>query len=306
MNPQELEFSAGCWTDKAFEALAAGEDSFAVHHAGVAAEHMLKAYLATLHPTLIVEGRNFDSLLHATGHGDLARVAMTSTRTIGLDEALKRISIVLPGKINIDQSTLVQVMEARNGVAHAGIHDNANTRDVMAACVTILDVLLAELGSDVDDFWGEHAPARARILGQHDAALRAGLDIKLDLARARFTVLTSRTPADELQTVILQRQQSAAARSLHYESPVPCPACGNLGWLLIPSKQIFIEITSSVFERLGTDDPITTITGNPYYFLCGVCDLELNTEELALVGLGQPINVDPGPPPTEGADEPEE
>jgi hypothetical protein len=39
-------------------------DDFAVHHVGVALEHLLKAYLAFLHPALIVDAKDFDSLLH--------------------------------------------------------------------------------------------------------------------------------------------------------------------------------------------------------------------------------------------------
>jgi hypothetical protein len=41
-------------------------------HCGIAVEHLAKAYLASLHPVLTVDGTDFDSLLVLTGHQALA------------------------------------------------------------------------------------------------------------------------------------------------------------------------------------------------------------------------------------------
>lgn len=61
-------------------------------------EHLAKAYLCELHPTLLMEIRNgqFDSLLHLAGHGSRAR-KLQFPRTISGREAIARVEQVLPG-----------------------------------------------------------------------------------------------------------------------------------------------------------------------------------------------------------------
>jgi hypothetical protein len=74
MDPKDLAESSRRWMGMALSALTRPQDvDMAVHHAVVACEHLLKAYLASLHPVLVAEGKDFTSLLHATGHGDKAK-----------------------------------------------------------------------------------------------------------------------------------------------------------------------------------------------------------------------------------------
>lgn len=63
MDSAQLKRSSERWMNAALAAFVEGPESydFAVHHAGVATEHLLKAYLAGVHPALIVDGRHFDS-----------------------------------------------------------------------------------------------------------------------------------------------------------------------------------------------------------------------------------------------------
>jgi hypothetical protein len=59
----------------AFEAFGRGESlDFTVHHAGVGLEHLLKAYLSSLHPALVIDATHLASLLHAVRHGDRSSV----------------------------------------------------------------------------------------------------------------------------------------------------------------------------------------------------------------------------------------
>lgn len=89
---EQLAVSSGKWMEAAFAAFSEGPSSedLAVHHAGVATEHLLKAFLAGLHPSLIVDGRDFNSLLYATGHGGLLQVRGAQVKTIQLGEAYDR------------------------------------------------------------------------------------------------------------------------------------------------------------------------------------------------------------------------
>lgn len=122
MDAQRLQESAQRWTAGGLAAFSEGEDiDFAVHHLGVALEHLLKAYLASLHPALVVDTNDFDSMLHATGHGSRTKRPSSRTKTIGLAAAFNRVKKLLPKKITVTDVQFEPVLAARNGVAHAGI-----------------------------------------------------------------------------------------------------------------------------------------------------------------------------------------
>lgn len=56
MDQESLQASSRRWMRAALEAVGRRESlDFAVHHAGVGLEHLLKAYLCSLHPALVVD-----------------------------------------------------------------------------------------------------------------------------------------------------------------------------------------------------------------------------------------------------------
>ncbi|MGW7006376.1 hypothetical protein ACWGCW_27045 [Streptomyces sp. NPDC054933] len=123
---------------KALDALGRSEDAdFAVHHAAVACEHLLKGYLAGLHPVLVADGRDFASLLQATGHGNKVTADLTDFRSILLPEAYARVTHLHP-HLPVTPKEFKAVANARNGVAHIGIHDNSRTRELMTTCVRLV------------------------------------------------------------------------------------------------------------------------------------------------------------------------
>lgn len=144
MPANQLKASSQKWMTAALAAFSQGPESydFAVHHAGIAAEHLLKAYLATLHPALTAGARRFDSLLHSTGHGTHASVPASQAKTIGPVEAPARVHQILRKQIPIDKQALEPVANARNGVAHGGVHDLAEVQTASTACLRLIDPLL--------------------------------------------------------------------------------------------------------------------------------------------------------------------
>ncbi|MFF3847927.1 hypothetical protein [Streptomyces sp. NPDC002328] len=108
MHANQLKASSQKWMTAALVAFSQGPKSydFAVHHAGIAAEHLLKAYLASLHPALIAEARHFDSLLHTTGHGTHSSIPANQVKTIGLVEAHSRVLQILRKQIPINKQAL--------------------------------------------------------------------------------------------------------------------------------------------------------------------------------------------------------
>ena len=101
-----------------------GEHDDAALQLGTMLEHLAKAYLASLHPTLILEDR-FDlfSTLQQVGLGHRGKPGHV-LKTVGIYEALTRIGIIqspsTPGAGKAFAARFERVLQARNGVAHAG------------------------------------------------------------------------------------------------------------------------------------------------------------------------------------------
>lgn len=149
IDSKALTTSAGRWFRAGLAAYVADppELDFAVHHFGVAIEHLLKAYLSSIHPCLIMEGRDFDSLLHAVDQGAHANTPITGIKTIGLQPAYDRCKQLLKSRLAIDSKTFKSICDGRNGVAHSGIHAPANALAILEACAAVAAVAVRPLPS---------------------------------------------------------------------------------------------------------------------------------------------------------------
>lgn len=185
---ERLKTSSMRWMAAALAAFTKGPEhyDFAVHHAGISAEHLLKAYLASLHPALMVEAKDFNSLLYATGQAAHASVPPSQMKTIGLVEAHARVLKILRKQMPIDQRALLPLANARNGVAHNGLHAFAEVQTVFTTCLRLVDPLLTELKIDPVIYWGPYRPLHDRLIEERAAAARIRLESKLVKARADF------------------------------------------------------------------------------------------------------------------------
>ncbi|WP_202468935.1 hypothetical protein [Streptomyces sp. SID2888] len=266
MHADQLKASSQKWMTAALVAFSQGPESydFAVHHAGIAAEHLLKAYLATLHPALIVEARDFDSLLHATGHGTHASVPVSRAKTIGLVEAHARVHKILRKQIPIDQRALAPVANARNGVAHSGLHDVAEVQTVFTTCLRLIDPLLTELKIDPHSYWGSYLPLHDKLIEERVREARIRLEGKLAQARVVFEQRYGHLASKDREIVLATVTQHSNTYMDHSEHK-PCPACGSNGWLMG---------TTHIDD---TDKSVVVFA--PYIFVCSACDLDLENEE---------------------------
>jgi hypothetical protein len=96
------------------------DQEWAVHqlHIATALELLAKAKLASLHGSLIA-AKDFDSLLHLSGHPRHAKQPPDRIRTITITDALLRVGQVVPSVENL-RSELKYLADVRNGVVHAG------------------------------------------------------------------------------------------------------------------------------------------------------------------------------------------
>ncbi|WP_331751512.1 hypothetical protein OID55_42175 (plasmid) [Streptomyces sp. NBC_00715] len=271
MYVDQLKVSSQKWMTAALVAFSQGPESydFAVHHAGIAAEHLLKAYLASLHPALIVEARDFDSLLHATGHGVHAAVPVSRAKTIGLVDAHARVYKILRKQIPIDQRALAPVANARNGVAHSGLHDVAEVQTVFTTCLRLIDPLLTELKIDPPSYWGSYLPLHDKLIEERVREARIRLEGKLAQARVVFEQRYGHLASKDREIVLATVTQHSNTYMDHSEHK-PCPACGSNGWLIG---------TTHIDEA---DQSVVVFV--PYIFVCSACDLDLENEEFRELG----------------------
>ncbi|WP_331754160.1 hypothetical protein [Streptomyces sp. NBC_00826] len=264
MEPEQLKVSSQRWMSGALTAFSQGPESydFAVHHAGVAAEHLLKAYLANLHPALIVEGKDFNSLLHATGHGTRSSIDLSRAKTIGMVEAHARVHTLLRKQMTIDAKTFLPVAVARNGVAHVGIHDVSEVQTVFTTCLQVIDPLLTELQIDPKTYWGSYQQLHDMLIAQRIEAARIELESKLVKARAIFAQRYGHLDPKDREIVLatITRPQPSSIHGEHVEEAL-CPACGSRGGLVGESH-----------VQPGDD----FVSFAPYAFVCSACGLDLD------------------------------
>ncbi|MET9807337.1 hypothetical protein [Streptomyces halstedii] len=266
---QRLWYSSQKWMAAAFTAFSDGPlvSDMAVHHAGVAAEHLLKAYLAALHPALIVDGRDFSSLLYATGHGVHASGPRSQTKTIGLVEAYVRVSGILKGSMPVSRQELVPVAEARNGVAHAALHDASQVNAVFTTCLRLADRLLPEL-PPLGDFWGRYQGLHDKLLDIRVAEARVRLEGKLARARHVFSDRYAHFGEEDRELVLAAIANVSSPGYIEHDEPATCPACSSRGWL---GGETHVSETAD------------TVLMTPLVFDCPACDLHLEVEELRML-----------------------
>jgi hypothetical protein len=274
--------SAKRWMTVGLQQYVAGEDlDFAIHHVGVAIEHLLKAYLATLHPALVVDGRDFDSLLHATGYGDRASKPLSGIKSIMGAEAFKRCRLLLKTDMRISEDGYQPLLDARNGVSHIGYHDHDKARENLIIAFRVAEPLLKKLGAAAPTsskrggpaygFWGTFDTLRINLLDEHASEVKVRYEMKI--ANARRTLKGLRLDREIMTRIAAQHRNDD-------DWPVDCPVCGYAGTL---SGDIGIE---------GTEDGSRVVVMFPRWFGCNVCDLDLGADEFGFAGLPYEVQTD--------------
>ncbi|MGW2083313.1 hypothetical protein ACWCOW_41800 [Streptomyces sp. NPDC001939] len=297
MDTAKLARSSSRWMQLALTTLGRGDDGdIAVHHAAVAIEHLLKAYLANQHPVLIAESRDFPSLLHALGLGRQSPAPFTAFRSISLPDAYSRVAILLP-TLAVDVNEVKAVANARNGVAHSGVYDDAATRELVTVCIRLADTVLPHLPAvSPEGYWGSTASLRKRLLEAHTSKLRDTIEKRRHRFREAYQRdelpqewATDRWPATlepdwggdlgggyhfGSPAAVLWSLRTIDRASIRRFHPTDCPACQQES--LVP-----------MLHKGPEDDD----SAARHSTLCFTCGLYLNAEEIFFLGLGEVIGL---------------
>ena len=155
MDSDSLQESSRKHMLRGIDAWCEGEHDMAVLHCGISVEHLLKAFLASKHPSLLVDGSDFSSLLHAVGEGAHARADEYHVKSIGALECFKRVARLTPLPMTEQQAQ--PIFNARNGVAHMGLHQAEQTDEAVVLSVRLNGAILASLAVDPLEYWSPYA-----------------------------------------------------------------------------------------------------------------------------------------------------
>lgn len=281
MDQQSLQASSRRWMQAALEAIGHGQSlDFAVHHAGVGLEHLLKAYLCSLHPVLVVDARDWPSLLHSVGQGDRSGIPASRTKSIGLKTAFDRARSLLKPAIAVTDQAFELVGAARNGVAHIGEHDNRAARAVLATCIRIAAPVLTELGLNQQAYWGHYNYLVEQLVDEQVNEVRVTVEAKLARAKRTFEQRFGDLTPEQRKGVVAALGATCTGAP-DEELQVDCPACEGLGWLHGVTE---VDWTvNPVNSKTGKPDPIVVFYSD--WFTCAVCALELEGDEFDHVDL---------------------
>lgn len=323
MDKTSLLASAQRQMNRAMSAWCTSDNDMAVLHGGIGTEHLLKALLAARHPSLLVDGRDFNSLLHATGQSTYAASPATKVKTVGALDAFKRAAnlITMPVK----ERELDPLLTARNGVAHLGAHDDAITHDALAIAVTVADAVLTDLQVDIPTFWGPWADTRLDLEQmQRDAQTAAEQALKGAGVEAADGPLLENWEDGLLKPVVENfRSESFQTAQIAVAVKVRCAKklyrfvyYGKTPEEIAKADMVEPEVDRSEYGACvyrsvkcpvcGADGDVAASLGNqrkrrakkggsrwrgefPDYFDCYTCGLELdNRYELEVLGMAQP------------------
>ena len=267
------------------------ENDIAALHFGLMLEHLAKAVLVHVHPTLLVEDRvDFPTLVRLAGQGQRVPPGHM-LRTVSGRGALERVGMLHgDGRIRAGREFAAEfdpVLEARNGVAHIG--DPGSEPDRIAQLAMCgLKVLLDYLSQSFEGFLGDYAEAGRALL---DAlATETRRRVQLRIARARevwASEYESLAPEyfDEALALIdvLSQVDEDAGRLAE-----TCPVCEQTGLL-----QGSVERSVDVEGELIDGEPYTEIVKAEvelfaHSFHCPFCTLRL-TGHLELQEAGLPV-----------------
>ncbi len=274
---EQLLSGAAAFAQSGLRARLEGDSMVYLLHASTALELLAKAFLASLHGSLIA-APDFDSLLHGCGQSRHARTPPSRMRTITMADALKRVGQILPAIENL-QPSLKLLADVRNGVVHAGRLEPGAEDAALVPFIKACDHLLLSVpGGDRARIWGELVSiVDARL---SDSAKAAELVVADALASARLAFDTRYASLDDaVRDGVLSSIENSYDVTKYEEDVVDCPACGRRS-LTHGSYEVDWEADWDVEGGEGYVAGVyPVVTYSPGYLYCRVCGLELDGEE---------------------------
>ncbi|MFI1337003.1 hypothetical protein ACH4U7_44200 [Streptomyces sp. NPDC020845] len=269
------------WMHEAMRHAAAEPPAYdlAVHHAQVAAEHLLKAFLFKVEPALIAD--NTTMLLHLTGAisqrtQHAAERRLETGASITARDALELAREFTKGLDRVSKQRWTSALNARNSVAHLGVVDISMAENNIATCFEIVEALIKELGESSSAYWGTWMDIRESLGKAHLDDVTRRMRARLAKARARIRENYGESNAPVPQGPILWGYTGmfGPGGSGH---GVPCPTEGHTGMLVGHSMP-------------ADENSVSVFVAHSYF--CQICGLKADVDEFEPLGI--PFSLDVG------------
>ena len=275
---ESLVASASKWMDVAMSDWSRDDYVGIATHAPLALEHLAKAALWKVSPTLLVPL----SLKYEASLVQLAtkpNLSHPELRTIGLGEALARLERIVAPACPVEPPRRRRVVDCRNGSMHVGEADAKSAKHVLTDILLMINWLLAHLEVDQGSFYVSSRADVAQVLTQFQSELEESAAQKVAAAKRRYQSLRDAIGDDAVWAALRgewrarnlatwKRMQRNAALSI----PVACPGCGNTAVLVGPPE---VDVDVDVENKRGetTLHPYITVYLDPIFFRCDICQL---------------------------------
>jgi hypothetical protein len=294
ISDEALYGKAALYAQRALEAKEADENDAYQLWATLSLELLGKSALARVHPSLVVDPKNANSMLEACGIS-----TATVVRTIDANEVFVRLKHVVPGFNSLAFAACKELADRRNAELHSG-HASYIGIDLEAwegKLWHAMRLILQSSGKDLEDFIGHAAAQKKEELIAHVAHLRHESALqKIAHAREQFEKEEDgkKRPVKMLEELRAQSQSRSwwhvfrKMRGTHDQHwSRECPACQCNA--VLGGEKDFEELTEDQEEITPGWEEVET-TYSPAEFLCEQCGLQLiGTDELSAADLSDEI-----------------
>lgn len=241
--------------------------------AGSASEYLHTAVIIAVDPMLLADPRHPQSLLMLSRHNRDLAVRHADLRSIAMTRKIALVHEMFPDLPGREAAT--KLAARRNAAVHAGILDTEDPAQLLQWLITVGDALEPLIANpSAITFWPDQYEGTIQSL-RDDAATAAEKlrEARLEAARDSFRILTLGLSAEAIPPFVAALEGAGRARRTEPADDRTCPACRNLGWVSCERATTFPTVQ-------GGDVGDLAIVGVPIRFNCGVCGLELDTDEL--------------------------
>lgn len=251
------------------------ENKYAIINMSFSAELLGKAFLAKIHPSLIVNN-DFDSFLHVCGAGKHSRKSPSNIRTIGAKEVYKRCFQILP-KLRDYEDSLNLLADVRNGLVHLGDYEIDIINKVFLPYLKYMKGLLEAIEISFDDFFGEYTTLSNISIQKSVKEVDIRVQSLLAKSRSDYKKMFKNIEKKVKQSVIDTIVKSYVLEK-YDEELIECPTCDNFSAIISGSHEV-------VDWDVDVDSDGTPIGAWPNVVLygdslrCEVCGLKLNSSE---------------------------
>lgn len=268
----------------AMEAYAASNPLAFYLNSGISIEHLAKARLALIHPTLIADPKHFASIL-LLAQAPPDELPPPVFKTITVTEALSRCQSITPA-LGTLQPGLVRVIGHRNGGAHAGLVERGRVGEDLTAVTQAIDVFLHELQLDRGSFYGVFLATVEKNLSDANEVREVEAAAMIAAAEREFARRFPHSlPGYNVEEALTENDLCYPSENQRYE----CPACRSRAVIHGTSDPRWSPVVDNDGSLVGTD---LTVYFYPERLECRLCGLSLWGQHLWAAGVPSEVELD--------------